>query len=138
MEKKEIGILKNTSIKNFDVWNSIKKEINTKNQKIFFHEREIWFCKLGQNVGFEQNGKGKYFLRPVLILKKFNKYIFVGLPMTSVKKDKMFYFNLNNNLGSIILSQIRLIDSKRLFYKKSKITEKDFSKIKEKLKELIL
>jgi mRNA-degrading endonuclease toxin of MazEF toxin-antitoxin module len=138
MEKKEIGILKNTSIKNFDVWNSIKKEINTKNQKIFFHEREIWFCKLGQNIGFEQNGKGKYFLRPVLILKKFNKYIFVGLPMTSVKKDKMFYFNLNNNLGSIILSQIRLIDSKRLFYKKSKITEKDFSKIKEKLKELIL
>jgi len=125
-------------MENFDEWNKVKKQTEVFNTRPFFHEREIWFCHLGHNIGFEQNGKGNDFLRPVLVLKKFNKNIFVGLPLTSILKNKIFYFNLNNNLGAVILSQIRLIDSKRLFYKKAKITEKDFLNIKEKLRELIL
>lgn len=33
----------------------------------FFREGEVWFCALGVNVGFEQDGRGGSFLRPVII-----------------------------------------------------------------------
>ena len=68
-------------MKNFDNWN-IKKKILDKNDvddlKIFFNNRQIWWCAVGNNIGLEQNGKGENFERPVLIFKKFNKNIFFG------------------------------------------------------------
>jgi len=42
----------------------------------FFHGREIWFCAIGANIRFEQDGSGTEFLRPVVIIKKFNKEVF--------------------------------------------------------------
>ena len=40
-----------------------------------FSEREVWFLKIGVNVGYEQDGNGKEYLRPAIILKKFNEVI---------------------------------------------------------------
>lgn len=57
--------------KDFDGWNTKKKLAHAINKRPFFHEREIWYCALGVNVGFEQDGKGKDFLRPVIGIKKF-------------------------------------------------------------------
>ncbi|MDQ7009415.1 MAG: hypothetical protein Q9M94_03950 [Candidatus Gracilibacteria bacterium] len=57
--------------KDFDKWNKLKKNINNKKQKFYVKEREVWSVKMGQNVGFEEDGKGKDFERPVLVLKKF-------------------------------------------------------------------
>jgi len=34
--------------KEYDNWNKLKKDLSTKKSKIFFHEREIWFCSLGK------------------------------------------------------------------------------------------
>jgi mRNA interferase MazF len=45
-----------------------------------FKERDIWWVSIGVNVGFEEDGKHEKFLRPVLILKKFNKELFLGIP----------------------------------------------------------
>ena len=42
--------------KDFDNWNKEKKKINYKNTNRFYHAREIWWCSLGVNVGFEQDG----------------------------------------------------------------------------------
>ena len=48
----------------FDVWNEDKKYINQHNQNILFREGEIWWIKLGINVGIEQNGNtANVFLR---------------------------------------------------------------------------
>ena len=45
--------------KDFDKWNIIKKQVNTKEviRDLFFYEREVWWCSLGLNVGYEQDGK---------------------------------------------------------------------------------
>ena len=43
--------------------------------------------KEGKNIGFEQNGKGSNFVRPILVLRKFNSSIFWGLPLTTIKKQ---------------------------------------------------
>ena len=70
--------------KDFQKWHTKKTEIERSNDiRIFFHEREVWWCTIGSNVGFEQDGKGEKFARPVLIFKKFNKEIFWALPLST-------------------------------------------------------
>ena len=62
--------------KDFQKWHSKKSQIDDIENRPFFHEREIWFCYLGTNVGFEQDGSDKDFLRPIVVIKKFNNQIF--------------------------------------------------------------
>ena len=73
----------------------------------YFHEREIWWASIGANIGFEQNGKNENYERPVLIIKKFNKEIFWGLPLTSKEKSGKYYFatEYNQRKSFVILSQ---------------------------------
>jgi mRNA interferase MazF len=62
--------------KKFISW-ILEKIIIDKTEKIVqVNEAGVYWCSFGENIGFEQNGKGEYFLRPVLILKKFNNNIF--------------------------------------------------------------
>ena len=35
---------------------------------VSFKERDIFWVSIGQNIGYEQNGKSDIFSRPVLIL----------------------------------------------------------------------
>ena len=79
--------------KEFDNWNEVKKSTNIDKVIRNFKEREIFYMKMGQNVGFEQNGKGENFVRPVIILKKFNKEMFFGVPLSSQYKEGKFYYN---------------------------------------------
>ncbi len=59
-------------------WCDLKNKINFFNRKnLFFKEREVWYCYLGLNVGFEQDGKGDSFLRPVLVLRKLKNVLFL-------------------------------------------------------------
>jgi len=74
-------------------WYKKKKNIQRKN-RVFFNEREIWWCYLGLNIGDEQNG-GKNFSRPVVILKKFNKNLTIVVPLTKNNKKGKYYFYLN-------------------------------------------
>ncbi len=78
--------------KDFEKWNLLQKQIET-NLPPFFHEREIWWCSLGANIGVEEDGKNELFERPVLILRKFNKEMCWGLPLTTRKKEGPFYFS---------------------------------------------
>mgnify|MGYP001573689335 FL=1 len=125
--------------KDFDGWNIQKKIIDGTENKKTFHEREVWFIKIGENVGFEQNGKGDEFLRPVVVYKKFSKNVFLGIPLTRTIKDGKFYssFDFKGQRSVAILSQIRLFDSKRLSYATGRISKGDYGKLKEKLIELI-
>lgn len=127
--------------KNYRDWHNKKTGINDITVRPGFHEREIWFCHLGSNIGFEQDGTGEDFLRPILILRKFNNEIFWGIPLTNTKKDTEHYYPFSFKEGktsTAILSQIRLIDAKRLSYKIGDISETDFGLLKEKLKALLL
>ncbi len=125
--------------KNFDKWNIRKKEIDSERSLKSFHEREIWFVNIGENVGFEQNGKGDEFLRPVIVYKKFSKNIFLGIPLTTTEKKSKFYvnFKFKDKNSTAILSQIKLFDVKRLKYKTGRMSQGDFKKVKIKLIELL-
>ena len=88
---------------------------------------------MGANVGFEQDGKGEKFARPVLIFKKFNNEIFWALPLSTKIKEGKFYVFLfaSDNIKRVaIISQLRLIDSKRLLDKIAVISEDEYKEIK--------
>ena len=106
--------------KDFKKWHKEKEYIHEERVRLFFNEQEVWFCSLGANVGFEQDGVGEKFLRPIVILKKFSNETFWGVPTTKKDKKGKFYFRFSykkNEFTSAILSQVRIIDGKRLLYK---------------------
>lgn len=126
--------------KNFDLWNKTKKNIDLKNIGPLFKEREIFYLNIGENIGYEENGKGRELIRPVLIFKKFNNYIFLGIPLTSKIKNNKFYFEFSFLKGIrsyAILSQIRLFDYKRLERKIGTIKKENFEKLKKTFIEII-
>lgn len=127
--------------KDFQHWHKRKSEIHAGRPYVFFQGREIWFCSLGVNIGYEQDGSGEEFLRPVIIVKKFNNEIFFAVPLTKgKKKDRPFYFKFSfrARIQSIaILSQMRLIDAKRLRYKVGTVSESDFKALKSKIRRLL-
>ncbi len=118
--------------KDYKKWHDRKSKIHNDKKRPFFHEREIWFASLGENVGFEQDGSGENFLRPAVILLKFNNDVAWILPLTRTDKIGKYYFKISNQ-SVAILSQIRLIDTKRLQYKIDTMSENNFTKLKEAL-----
>ena len=50
-------------------------------------------CSLGKNLGYEQNGSGNNFSRPVLVLKKFNNRMFWCIPLSTKQNKFDFYYN---------------------------------------------
>jgi GDP-L-fucose synthase len=127
--------------KDFDRWNSIKKSLHTEENIIKFQQRHIIFMKMGTNIGFEQDGKGKEFLRPVLVYKKFSHRVFLGIPLTSRKKYDKFHYSFEYKKSKesfAILSQIRLFDIKRAKYYDGKISKSYFIELQEKLLKLIV
>ena len=54
-------------MKKFDEWNEVKKQVHNRNNIIHFKEREVYWASIGENVGFEQNGKGSDCSNPVSI-----------------------------------------------------------------------
>ena len=104
-------------MKDFDQWNELKKKIEAEknNPEKFPKEGEIWMSNVGRNIGFEQNGSGDNFSRPVLIIKKFNNHMFWAISLSTKQKDFDFYYNftdLNGNNVSAILAQLKLVSIK--------------------------
>ena len=125
--------------KDFSKWFEEKMLVHNEKARPFFRDGEVWFTALGENVGFEQDGRGESYLRPVAIIRKFNNEIFWAVPMTKNKKSGKFYFsfNLDGGTSTAILSQIRLVDAKRLFYRLGVIRSEDLAEMKKRLKALL-
>ena len=126
--------------KDFDGWNVTKKATQARAEAPFYHEREVWWCSLGVNVGFEQDGTGKNYDRPVLVVRGFNKEVFFGVALTGRKRQGKFHVpvgKIEDREASVILSQVRLIDSKRLIRKAGTLEENTFEIVKEALKETL-
>ena len=123
----------------FENWTKFKIRIHTEERILYFRQKEIWWTALGANVGFEQNGKNDSFERPVLVLRKFSKDMFLGVPLTSKIKTGIYYFDLTpaGIKSSAILSQARLISSKRLLRRIGFVPTAIFEQVKERLKGII-
>lgn len=127
----------------YNNWNEIKITIENENIIVGFKERDIFYMNMGKNIGFEQDGKGENFVRPVVIIKGFNKNMFFGIPLsTKIKEGKFYYkfqFQKKDELveNIALLSQMRLFSTKRLLNKIGVISKEDFESLKNEFKSLI-
>jgi mRNA interferase MazF len=130
---------KQEHIKDFEGWNRLKQKLDVLHKPPFFNEREIWWCSLGVNVGFEVYGKGSIYTRPVLILKKLGKYSFLGVPLTSKRKDRPYHYPVSfaGVEGSALIGQIRMMDNKRLSEMMGTLGRKQFEAVRTSVKDMI-
>ena len=128
-----------TYIKDFKNWLNLKTKIDKSGKEKLFHESEIWWCSIGVNVGYEEDGKNTYFERPILVFRKFNKGMFWGIPLTSKTKNGKFYttFDFKDRKSTIILSQLRILSSKRLIRRMGKINNETFKVVESNIIKLI-
>ena len=127
-------------LKIYDEWNGVKKELQRELPKVeYFKERQIWWCSLGQNLGSETYGKGKFFRRPILVIKKLSNDLCVAVPLTSREKTGSWFIDITIG-GSkkwAMLHQIRALNKKRLYVKIGELDDADFKKVKQKLEALL-
>jgi mRNA interferase MazF len=126
--------------KDFDMWNSKKKDIQQNKFTGFVNEREIWWCSLGLNIGDEEDGKNSGFERPVLVIKKFNRGLVLTIPLTTRIKNNPYYFVFIHDgvEFAAILSQLRLLSTKRFLRRIRKMNSDEFIKLKEGIKERVI
>jgi mRNA-degrading endonuclease toxin of MazEF toxin-antitoxin module len=126
--------------KPFDLWNEKKKVINSQDENKLYHEREVWWCYLGINIGYEQDGTGSIGERPVIIIRGFSKFVCLVIPLTTSIKKNPYHFDVGlveDRQAFAILSQIKLIDTKRLINKMGYIDQDKFEAIKKAVKNII-
>ena len=104
-----------------------------------YKEREVWWAYLGENVGSEEDGKGRQFSRPILILRGFSRDLFWGVPLSTTTKRGQYYheLQLNEKTSVALISQIRTLDTSRLIRKYGFISKKDFLDINTKTRKLL-
>ncbi len=69
----------------YDAWNNIKKKSNTEENRVGFKEREIFWVRVGQNIGAEEFGKGERVSKTCFNCEKTYKSYFFWYPFN-------FYF----------------------------------------------
>ena len=128
----------------YDKWNDVKKQTSINKRKLGIKPREIFWLKLGQNIGSEEYGKDKNFARPVLIIRKLTADLFIGILLTSTLKQndyfhKFEYLNKQNGLtsNSAMILQLRTFSMKRLMNKIGVMNNDDFKIVIKKAKEII-
>ncbi|MEN9582407.1 MAG: hypothetical protein RL641_361 [Candidatus Parcubacteria bacterium] len=125
--------------KDFDIWNAIKKELENKKPDFLFHTGEVWWCSTGLNIAEESCGKGETFRRPVLVLKKLSRKNFVGIPLSTKKKEGTWFapVPINGEIQYLLLYQIRMFSTNRFQRRLTTLENKDFHQVKEKLEALL-
>lgn len=126
--------------KDFDGWIAKKKEYHYREAlPPMFKERDIWWVSIGINVGFEEDGKHERYLRPVLVIRKFNRELFLGIPMSTKIKDNRYYIQVSvgDEIVSALISQIRVFSAKRMQDKLAELDGGDFERIKNEVVKMI-
>lgn len=124
--------------KNFDEWNVQKKKTDKKDPRLYT-VREIWWCRLGVNIGTEQDGKGGRFVRPCVVVRGFGPDACLVVPLTASLREHPLRVSVGLIEGSNAranLSQIRVIDTRRLQNKIGFLESRVFSELKKRIREL--
>jgi mRNA interferase MazF len=130
----------------YNKWNKVKIYTQQTKFKLGIKQREIFWAKIGFNIGNEEYGKGKDFVRPVIIVRQLTHDLFIGVPTTTSNKENNDYFHNINYINKIskqsinssaMILQQKVFSKKRLLNKIGTVDNKNFKIIIEKLKKLI-
>lgn len=122
----------------FERWNKLKIKTHKRKNIKFYRDREIWWCRVGQNIGTEINGKSEEFTRPVLVLKSIHSNLLIGIPLTHTLREDSIYtsFYFKGDFHCVSLAQIRSFDARRFTFRIGRVSKIVQKKIIDKLKSL--
>jgi mRNA interferase MazF len=130
--------------KRFDEWNETKKLVESNDRKVGIKPRELFWVKIGQNIGSEEYGKGENFTRPVIIIRKLTYDLFLGVPTTTTAKHDDYFHTFEYNYeskgivkASAMILQVKVFSIKRLMNRIGIVDKENFKMIQEKIKGLI-
>lgn len=126
-------------MKDFDGWNAVKKKTDAGAPRLYT-VREIWWCRLGVNVGTEQDGRGDWFVRPCLILRGFGADACLVAPLTTSDREhplRLAIGTVDARNARANLSQLRVIDTRRLEEKIGFLDAKRFAEVRKAAKALL-
>jgi mRNA interferase MazF len=125
--------------KDFDSWNEVKKKTDTEVSRLYT-VREIWWCRLGVNVGKEQDGKGDEYTRPGVILRGFGADACLIVPLTTSLHEHALRIPVGLVEGQQAranLSQIRVVDTRRLTRKVGFLDKVMFVKLRKAARDML-
>lgn len=120
-------------MKRFLEWIGLKERLhNATHKPPLVSEREIWWASVGENVGFEIDGKNSLFSRPVIIYKKLAHGFYFVIPTTTKSRKGTWYVSFKQRDREMIacLHQARAIDHRQLSSKIGTLDDNDFSEVK--------
>ena len=126
-------------IKDFDGWNEVKKKTHAEQPRLYT-VREIWWCRFGVNVGTEQDGSGDWYVRPGVIVRGFGPSACMIIPLTTSPREhrlRMSVGLVNGRAARANLSQIRVIDTRRLEQKIGFLEKEIFAELRKAVKNLL-
>jgi mRNA interferase MazF len=124
--------------KDFDGWNGKKKETHGEEARLYT-VREIWWCRLGVNVGTEQDGRGEWYVRPCVIMRGFGPDACLVAPLTTSAREhqlRMPIGMVDGRMARANLSQLRVVDTRRLERKIGFLEKEAFANIRKVAREL--
>lgn len=105
--------------KDFDKWNKVKKRTDKESPRLYT-VREVWWCRFGVNIGTKQDGRGDNFLRPAIILRGFGPDACLVAPRTTSTREHPLRVSvgmIEGHSARTNLSQLRVVDTRRLVEK---------------------
>lgn len=123
----------------YDEWNVLKKRISKSEKVIYCKTREIWWCSVGMNVGTELYGKNELFERPTLVVKVFSKESVLIIPMTTKSQSENYALQIElfQRPSWIVISQMRVVSTKRMSRKIGKISRDEYKRIINKITSIL-
>ena len=93
-----------------------------------------WWASIGENVGYEINGKSDRFSRPVIIYET-GAWFHCVIPTTTQAKTGSWFvqFKQHGKDNAACLHQIRTIDYRRLWSKLGALDDTDMKNIRQGL-----
>ncbi|MCX6733815.1 MAG: type II toxin-antitoxin system PemK/MazF family toxin [Candidatus Peregrinibacteria bacterium] len=119
--------------KKFTDWIGLKEKLHEKMNIVpRIHEGDIWWASLGENIGWEINGKSKDFTRPVIIYKKLAHGFYFVIPATTKTRSGTWYVHYRYRSTDAIacIHQARAIDYRRFYSKVGELDNNNFQRIK--------
>ncbi len=87
------------------------------------------------NVGFEQNGNGDEYVRPVVIVAKYGEHTCLVVPLTHTIRPAWYrhVMRVSDETVAALINQTRVVDKRRLQERMGVVGSEEFSVLKNKI-----
>lgn len=118
--------------KDFAGWAKVAAEIEQRERKGLYKSGVVYWTNLGVNIGSGEDGKGRRFTRPALLLAMLNKTQGLIVPITSQRKEGANYREIivGGRVEYLLFDQVRTLDVRCLEEMVEEISREDLKSLR--------